>query len=81
MDAGAIVKLAKIWKTVPEQHMCSYEYRMDPPKLFLFKYKAYVLKLQKNFLFKKKQRKIYQILAFFPKILVDFLLFFKKLNI
>lgn len=32
MDAGAIVRLAKVWVTVPEQHMCTYEYTLSPPK-------------------------------------------------
>ncbi|KAH7722272.1 endoprotease bli-4 [Aphelenchoides avenae] len=32
MDAGALVKLAKVWKTVPEQHMCTYEYTLDSPR-------------------------------------------------
>lgn len=31
MDGGALVKLAKIWKTVPEQHICTYEYKLAPP--------------------------------------------------
>ncbi|KHN71937.1 Endoprotease bli-4 [Toxocara canis] len=31
MDAGALVKLAKTWITVPEQHMCTYEYKLDKP--------------------------------------------------
>lgn len=34
MDAGALVKLAKVWRTVPEQHMCTYEYILDKPKLY-----------------------------------------------
>ncbi|MFH4975758.1 hypothetical protein AB6A40_002467 [Gnathostoma spinigerum] len=28
MDATAIVRLAKVWVTVPEQHMCTYEYHL-----------------------------------------------------
>ncbi|KAI3420322.1 putative oxidoreductase bli-4, mitochondrial [Globodera pallida] len=32
MDAGALVKLARVWKTVPEQHMCTYEYSLDAPR-------------------------------------------------
>jgi len=28
MDAGALVKLARAWTTVPEQHMCTYEYML-----------------------------------------------------
>lgn len=32
MDAGALVKLAEIWKPVPEQHMCTYDYILDKPK-------------------------------------------------
>ncbi|KAI1730793.1 subtilase family domain-containing protein [Ditylenchus destructor] len=32
MDAGALVKLAKVWTTVPEQHMCTYEYTLDNPR-------------------------------------------------
>uniref|UniRef100_A0A915D2T9 P/Homo B domain-containing protein n=1 Tax=Ditylenchus dipsaci TaxID=166011 RepID=A0A915D2T9_9BILA len=32
MDAGALVKLAKVWTTVPEQHMCTYEYSLDSPR-------------------------------------------------
>ncbi|CAD5210471.1 unnamed protein product [Bursaphelenchus xylophilus] len=31
MDAGKLVKLAKVWRTVPEQHMCTYEYRLERP--------------------------------------------------
>ncbi|VDK43806.1 unnamed protein product [Anisakis simplex] len=31
MDAGALVKLAKTWVTVPEQHMCTYEYKLEKP--------------------------------------------------
>ncbi|CEF65273.1 Proprotein convertase subtilisin/kexin type 4 [Strongyloides ratti] len=31
MDAGAIVKLSKIWKNVPEQHLCTYKYKMAEP--------------------------------------------------
>ncbi|CAD5207153.1 unnamed protein product [Bursaphelenchus okinawaensis] len=31
MDAGKLVKLAKVWKQVPEQHMCTYEYRLERP--------------------------------------------------
>uniref|UniRef100_A0A7I5E6G8 P/Homo B domain-containing protein n=1 Tax=Haemonchus contortus TaxID=6289 RepID=A0A7I5E6G8_HAECO len=27
MDGGALVKLAKIWRTVPEQHICTYQYK------------------------------------------------------
>lgn len=36
MDAGAIVKLAKIWTTVPEQHMCTQEYFLDEYRLKIF---------------------------------------------
>ncbi|KAL3072708.1 hypothetical protein niasHS_017682 [Heterodera schachtii] len=32
MDAGALVKLARVWKNVPEQHMCTYEYSLDAPR-------------------------------------------------
>jgi subtilisin family serine protease len=32
MDAGALVKLARVWQTVPEQHMCTYEYVLDAPR-------------------------------------------------
>jgi subtilisin-like proprotein convertase family protein/subtilisin family serine protease len=32
MDAGALVKLARVWKAVPEQHMCTYEYTLDSPR-------------------------------------------------
>lgn len=32
MDAGALVKLARVWQTVPEQHMCTYEYILDAPR-------------------------------------------------
>uniref|UniRef100_A0A914GRG9 Tubulin-specific chaperone D n=1 Tax=Globodera rostochiensis TaxID=31243 RepID=A0A914GRG9_GLORO len=32
MDAGALVKLARVWKSVPEQHMCTYEYSLDAPR-------------------------------------------------
>lgn len=32
MDAGALVKLARTWTTVPEQHMCTYEYSLDSPR-------------------------------------------------
>uniref|UniRef100_A0A915B182 P/Homo B domain-containing protein n=1 Tax=Parascaris univalens TaxID=6257 RepID=A0A915B182_PARUN len=31
MDAGALVKLARTWVTVPEQHMCTYEYKLEKP--------------------------------------------------
>uniref|UniRef100_A0A0K0G445 Proprotein convertase subtilisin/kexin type 4 (inferred by orthology to a human protein) n=1 Tax=Strongyloides venezuelensis TaxID=75913 RepID=A0A0K0G445_STRVS len=31
MDAGALVKLARIWKNVPEQHLCKYKYKMPEP--------------------------------------------------
>uniref|UniRef100_A0A0N4ZYY1 P/Homo B domain-containing protein n=1 Tax=Parastrongyloides trichosuri TaxID=131310 RepID=A0A0N4ZYY1_PARTI len=31
MDAGALVKLAKVWTTVPEQHLCTYKYQMSEP--------------------------------------------------
>nr|A0A044RE18.1 RecName: Full=Endoprotease bli; AltName: Full=Blisterase; Flags: Precursor [Onchocerca volvulus] len=31
MDAGALVKLALIWKTVPEQHICTYDYKLEKP--------------------------------------------------
>lgn len=31
MDAGALVKLARTWVTVPEQHICTYEYKLDRP--------------------------------------------------
>ncbi|KAI6226031.1 Convertase P-domain protein [Aphelenchoides besseyi] len=31
MDAGALVRLAREWKTVPEQHMCTYEYQLERP--------------------------------------------------
>ncbi|KAK6029261.1 convertase P-domain protein [Ostertagia ostertagi] len=31
MDGGALVKLAKTWKTVPEQHICTYEYKLAAP--------------------------------------------------
>ncbi|KAI6182606.1 CRE-BLI-4 protein [Aphelenchoides bicaudatus] len=31
MDAGALVRLAREWKTVPEQHMCTYEYTLERP--------------------------------------------------
>jgi hypothetical protein len=32
MDAGALVRLAEKWTTVPEQHICTYEYRLSEPK-------------------------------------------------
>lgn len=32
MDAAALVKLARMWRTVPEQHMCTYEYTLQSPK-------------------------------------------------
>lgn len=32
MDADALVKLARVWKTVPEQHMCTYNYELKAPK-------------------------------------------------
>lgn len=32
MDAEALVRLAKDWQTVPEQHMCTYEYTLERPK-------------------------------------------------
>lgn len=32
MDGGALVKLARRWKTVPEQHICTYEYKLAAPK-------------------------------------------------
>uniref|UniRef100_A0AC35U9N5 P/Homo B domain-containing protein n=1 Tax=Rhabditophanes sp. KR3021 TaxID=114890 RepID=A0AC35U9N5_9BILA len=31
MDAGALVKLAKVWDKVPEQHLCTYKYQMSAP--------------------------------------------------
>uniref|UniRef100_A0A183FFD2 P/Homo B domain-containing protein n=1 Tax=Heligmosomoides polygyrus TaxID=6339 RepID=A0A183FFD2_HELPZ len=31
MDGGALVKLARRWKTVPEQHICTYEYKLAAP--------------------------------------------------
>uniref|UniRef100_A0A914VV88 P/Homo B domain-containing protein n=1 Tax=Plectus sambesii TaxID=2011161 RepID=A0A914VV88_9BILA len=31
MDGGALVKMAKKWQTVPEQHMCTYEYKLSEP--------------------------------------------------
>ncbi|PIC52234.1 hypothetical protein B9Z55_002422 [Caenorhabditis nigoni] len=31
MDGGALVNMAKSWKTVPEQHICTYEYRLANP--------------------------------------------------
>ncbi|CAG9535619.1 unnamed protein product [Cercopithifilaria johnstoni] len=31
MDATALVKLALIWKTVPEQHICTYDYKLEKP--------------------------------------------------
>ncbi|CAD6184311.1 unnamed protein product [Caenorhabditis auriculariae] len=31
IDGGALVNMAKVWKTVPEQHICTYEYRLAPP--------------------------------------------------
>ena len=31
MDAGALVKLARVWKVVPEQHECTYEYKLSSP--------------------------------------------------
>ncbi|KAE9420583.1 hypothetical protein Angca_003923 [Angiostrongylus cantonensis] len=31
MDGGALVKLASTWKTVPEQHICTYEYKLAAP--------------------------------------------------
>uniref|UniRef100_A0A1I8AIR0 P/Homo B domain-containing protein n=1 Tax=Steinernema glaseri TaxID=37863 RepID=A0A1I8AIR0_9BILA len=31
MDAGKLVKLARVWETVPEQHLCTYEYRLSEP--------------------------------------------------
>ncbi|ETN70856.1 convertase P-domain protein [Necator americanus] len=31
MDGGALVRLAKTWKTVPEQHICTYEYKLAAP--------------------------------------------------
>ncbi|VDD91762.1 unnamed protein product [Enterobius vermicularis] len=31
MDAAALVKLARMWRTVPEQHMCTYEYTLQSP--------------------------------------------------
>uniref|UniRef100_A0A7E4ZQC0 P/Homo B domain-containing protein n=1 Tax=Panagrellus redivivus TaxID=6233 RepID=A0A7E4ZQC0_PANRE len=31
MDAGALVKLARVWKPVPNQHMCTYEYKLSAP--------------------------------------------------
>nr|CDJ84260.1 unnamed protein product [Haemonchus contortus] len=31
MDGGALVKLAKTWRTVPEQHICTYEYKLAAP--------------------------------------------------
>ncbi|CAL2028981.1 unnamed protein product, partial [Caenorhabditis brenneri] len=31
MDGGALVNMAKNWKTVPEQHICTYEYRLANP--------------------------------------------------
>jgi len=39
MDAGALVKLARVWQTVPEQHMCTYEYILDAPRFFFFAFK------------------------------------------
>lgn len=32
MDASALVKLAKVWKTVPEQYLCTYEYKLQSPQ-------------------------------------------------
>ncbi|VDN01113.1 unnamed protein product [Thelazia callipaeda] len=31
MDAEALVKLALIWKRVPEQHICTYDYKLPNP--------------------------------------------------
>ncbi|WKX90706.1 hypothetical protein Q1695_009505 [Nippostrongylus brasiliensis] len=31
MDGGALVKLARTWRTVPEQHICTYEYKLASP--------------------------------------------------
>uniref|UniRef100_A0A0K0E7I3 P/Homo B domain-containing protein n=1 Tax=Strongyloides stercoralis TaxID=6248 RepID=A0A0K0E7I3_STRER len=33
MDAGAIVKLSKVWTTVPEQRKCIYKYKMVEPRI------------------------------------------------
>ena len=32
MDAESLVRLARVWKTVPEQHICSYEYKLETPE-------------------------------------------------
>ncbi|KAI6241195.1 Convertase P-domain protein [Aphelenchoides fujianensis] len=31
MDAGALVRAAREWRTVPQQHMCTYEYQLERP--------------------------------------------------
>ncbi|KJH51136.1 convertase P-domain protein [Dictyocaulus viviparus] len=31
IDGGALVRLASVWKTVPEQHICTYEYKLAAP--------------------------------------------------
>ncbi|CAI4229915.1 unnamed protein product [Auanema sp. JU1783] len=31
MDGTSLVKLAKVWKAVPEQHICTYEYKLAAP--------------------------------------------------
>ena len=32
MDGTSLVKLAKQWRTAPEQHICTYEYKLAAPK-------------------------------------------------
>lgn len=36
MDASALVKLARVWKTVPEQYLCTYEYKLQSPKFVFY---------------------------------------------
>ncbi|CAJ0961257.1 unnamed protein product, partial [Mesorhabditis belari] len=31
MDGGALVKVAKTWRQTPEQHICTYEYKLAAP--------------------------------------------------
>lgn len=65
MDGGALVNMAKTWKTVPEQHICTYEYRLANPKW------AFLIFFKNNFLSKEIFRK-FEISDIFAWIFVIF---------
>lgn len=43
MDASALVKLARVWKTVPEQYLCTYEYKLQSPKYVFLHFQWFLL--------------------------------------